>query len=176
MLADLEIVHLALGVVVAVLTIVGTTFGWFGKVWHWLSIRFRRKKSSALFDIPKKTVILLSKSSTPFTWNIGTSFEGKLSMQVYGDLQVTNICKYDILLSSAKMRKPKALGYVNVSASPSQPYGSHMIPGGTIADLIFHFSIMPPVKEKGQVFKADVAIIDQFGNEHWVNGIEFKYS
>lgn len=97
-------------------------------------------------------------------------------MQIHGDLQVTNICKYDILLSSAKMRKPKALGHVNVSASPSQPYGNYMIPGGAVADLIFHFSIMPPVKKKGEFFKADVAIIDQFGNEHWVNGIKFEYS
>jgi hypothetical protein len=30
-------------------------------------------------------------------------------------------------------------------------------------------------REQGKPFKADIAIIDQFGNEHWLNGMEFPY-
>jgi hypothetical protein len=51
-----------------------------------------------------------------------------------------------------------------------------MIPTGGKTDLRFHFRVMPPVSEKGQSFKADIAIIDLFGNEHWIKGIEFPYS
>lgn len=55
-------------------------------------------------------------------------------------------------------------------------YGSYMIPEGRVSYLRFDFWIMPPVRNKGETFKADVAIMDQFGNEHWIKNIEFQYS
>jgi hypothetical protein len=46
----------------------------------------------------------------------------------------------------------------------------------SVSDLRFDFFIQPPVREKGQPFKSDIATIDQFGNEHWSKGLEFSYT
>jgi len=54
-------------------------------------------------------------------------------------------------------------------------YGSYMIPDGATTDLSNDFWIIPPYKEKGQAFAADIAILDQFGNEHWIKNVEFPY-
>ena len=52
----------------------------------------------------------------------------------------------------------------------------HIIPQGGVSDLRFDFFVQPPVSEEGKPFKADVAIIDQFGNEHWLKGLKFPYT
>ena len=98
-------------------------------------------------------------------------------MQIVGDLNVTNISKYGVFVMGAKLKKPKAIGHALVRAHDSNRYGTkHIIPQGGVSDLRFDFFVQPPVLEKGQLFKADVAIIDQFGNEHWLKGLEFPYS
>ncbi|MDO8329023.1 MAG: hypothetical protein Q7T36_00960 [Fluviicoccus sp.] len=77
----------------------------------------------------------------------------------------------------AKIRKPNAVGYVLVRANDSNEYSQkHRIPRGGISDLRFTFFVQPPVREEGTLFKADIAIIDQFGNEHWLKGLEFQYT
>jgi hypothetical protein len=158
----LRTLQLILGIAIALLTILGTIFGWFSKFWQWLN-------RSAVTDIPKKTIVLLTKPSRrPFWWHMSADLSGQPAMQIYGYLQVTNICKHDIVLSGAKLKKPKVLGRVDVKNVNSGDYGSDMVPAGGVTDLTFQLWVMPPVREKGQVFKADIAILDQFGNEHWV--------
>jgi hypothetical protein len=101
---------------------------------------------------------------------------GQPVMQIVGDLNVTNISKFGVIVMGARMRKPKATGHALVSSHESQLYSSkNVIPVGAISDLRFDFYVQPPVCEKGNPFKADIAIIDQFGNEHWLNGVEFPY-
>lgn len=97
-------------------------------------------------------------------------------MQIVGALNVTNISTYGIFVMAAKLRKPKAVGHALVRAHDSNMYSSkHVIPEGAVGDLSFDFYVQPPVREKGKPCKADVAIIDQFGNEHWLKGLEFPY-
>jgi hypothetical protein len=97
-------------------------------------------------------------------------------MQIVGDLNITNISKYNVIVMGAKLRKPKAIGHAFVREQNSNMYGTkHVIPKGGISDLRFNFFVQPPVRDAGQSFRADVAIIDQFGNEHWLNGLEFPY-
>lgn len=45
---------------------------------------------------------------------MGSSGGDQPAMQIVGDLAVTNISRYKILLTAAKMKKPKALGHVSV--------------------------------------------------------------
>ena len=97
-------------------------------------------------------------------------------MQIVGKVSVKNICKHDIYVTAAKLKKPQAWEHGDVNDLDSQYSGGYMIPNGGTTDLWFHFWVMPLVREKGQSFKADVAIIDLFGNEHWIKGIEFPYS
>jgi|GEM_PF-2945154 len=96
------------------------------------------------------------------------------AMQIVGDLNVTNISKYGVFVMGAKLRKPKAVGHALVRTHDSNMHSQkHIIPQGGVSDLRFDFFVQPLVCEKGKPFNADVAIVDQFGNEHWLKGLEF---
>lgn len=128
------------------------------------------------YKVPKKTIIILPLPGPKNTWWHMGSSSGKPTMQVVGRFRVTNITKYNILLTAVKMKKPKLLGHVSVKDTKSDYYGSYMIPGGTTTDIHVDFWIMPPFKEEGERFFSDIAILDQFANEHWMKKVEFQYS
>ena len=120
-------------------------------------------------------VLIPVSRSNALWWHMGSTGD-QPAMQIVGDLNVTNICKYNVVVMGAKLPRPKAIGHAMVRAHDSNVYGSeHHIPQGGISDLRFDFFLQPPVSEAGKPFKADVAIIDQFGNEHWLKGLEFPY-
>ena len=174
---DLQSLQIVVGIVVGLLTILGTIFGWFTKVWRWASsLLFDQKPPAGLIDVPSKTLILIPVShQNALWWHMGMMVT-QPAMQIVGDLNVTNISKYDVVVMGAKLQKPKAVGHAIVRAHDSNMYShKHSIPSGGISDLRFDFFVQPPIKEEGESFKADVAIIDQFGNEHWLNGLEFLY-
>lgn len=177
MLIDLQSAQIAVAVVVGVLSILATMFGWFAKAWRWVTSLFSPTVSAGVIDIPKKTLILIPVSrQNALWWHMGST-GNQTVMQIVGDLNVTNISKYDVFVMGARLRKPKAVGHVLVHAHDSDMYDSkHMIPQGAISDLRFDLFVQPPVREKGKPFKADVAIVDQFGNEHWLKGLEFSYT
>ncbi|MHB8405787.1 MAG: hypothetical protein ACYDCJ_10230 [Gammaproteobacteria bacterium] len=175
MLIDLQTVQIIVAVVAGVLAILGTLFGWFGKAWHWVASFFNPKESSGVTNVPKKTLILIPVSrQNALWWHMG-SMGDQPAMQIVGDLNVTNISKYGVFVMGAKLRKPKAIGHALVRAHDSNMYSTkHVILKGGVSDLRFDFFVQPPVREKGKLFRADVAIVDQFGNEHWLKGLEFS--
>lgn len=172
--SNLQTIHITLGIVVALLTIAGIVFGWFRKVWDWAYSLFKNKGSNGLVKVPKKTMILLPVSRpNAFWWHMGST-KKKPSMQIVGDLNVTNISEYGVYIRGVKLRKPKAVGHATVRAQGSNLHSSnHKIPSRAISDLRFTFLVQPPVCKEGETFKGDVAIIDQFGNEHWLKKLEF---
>jgi hypothetical protein len=176
MTLDLQSAQIAVAVGIGLLTILGTLFGWFGKVWRWTTSMFKSKPSVGIIDVPAKTMILIPVTrQNALWWHMG-SMGDQPAMQVVGDLNVTNISKYGVYVMGAKLRKPKAVGHAFVRAQESDMYGAkNIIPHGGVSDLRFDFFVQPSVREKGETFKADIAIIDQFGNEHWLKGLEFKY-
>lgn len=166
-------INLLIGIATGGLTIFAYFKGFFG--WAYNKVKHLFKPSDSIYQIPKKTIVLLPKAAPNTTWwHMGSSGD-KPAMQIVGRLTVTNITKYNILLTLVKMRKPKALGHVMCRKSGENIYGSYMIPNGATTDLSYDFWIIPPFKEKGQSFQADIAVLDQFGNEHWIKGIEFHY-
>jgi len=137
---------------------------------------FRPSASPFVSDVPKKTLVLSrNPRSNAFWWHLGSSGDQQ-EMQVVGDVTVTNICKHPTYVTAAKLKKPEPLTRGYGDELVSEYSGGYMIPTGSQTDLRFHFQVMPPAGEKGQTFKADIAIIDLFGNEHWIKGIEFPYS
>lgn len=174
---DLQSAQVAVAVVIGILTILGTIFGWFGKAWHWGASLFNPKPLVGVIEVPSKTMVLIPVArQNALWWHMGAMGD-QPAMQIVGDLNVTNISKYGVFVMGAKLKKPKAIGHALVRAHDSNMYGTkHIIPQGGVSDLRFDFFVQPPVREKGQLFKADVAIIDQFGNEHWLKGLEFPYS
>ncbi len=174
---DLQSIQIAVSIVVGLLTILGIIFGWFGKAWRWASSLFRRKPTVGVIDVPSKTMILIPVTRhNALWWHMG-SMGDQPAMQIVGDLNVTNISKYGVFVMGAKLRKPRAVGHALVRAHDSGTYSTkHIIPQGGVSDLRFDFFVQPPVCEKGKPFKANVAIVDQFGNEHWLKGLEFPYT
>ena len=174
---DLQSAQVAVGIVISLLTILGIVFGWFGKAWRWVSSVFRPKSPVGVIDVPSKTIVLIPISHhNAIWWHMG-SMGGQPAMQIVGDLNVTNISKYEVIIMGAKLRKPKAVGHARVLAQDSNMCSQkHIIPQGGVSDLRFDFFVQPTVSEEGKPFKADVAIIDQFGNEHWLKGLKFPYT
>lgn len=173
---DLQTISIAIGIIATLLTILGTVFGWFATAWRWVSSLFQPKPSIGTIDVPTKTLILIPVTRhNAFWWHMGSG-SGQPLMQIVGDLTVTNISTRNIFVMGAKMRKPQATGNAFVSVYNSQLYGSkNSIPEGAIGDLRFDFYVQPPVREKGKPFQADIAIVDQFGNEHWLKDVKFPY-
>ena len=173
---DLSNLQIVLGVVVALLTILSIIFGWIGKIWRWASSLWKAKPSVGGIDVPTKTVILIPMARpNALWWSLGSMGEQPL-MQIVGDLNVTNISKHGVVLMVARLRKPKATGHVMIQRHNSSEYSTmDGIPAGAVSELRFSFYVQPPVCKTGKTFKADVAIIDQFNNEHWLNGLEFPY-
>lgn len=174
---DLQSAQVAVAIAIGMLAILGTIFGWFGKALRWVLSLFRPKPPIGVIEVPSKTMILIPVSrNNALWWHMG-AMDDQPAMQIVGDLNVTNISKYGVFVMGAKLRKPKAVGHALVRAHKSDMYGTkHVIPQGAVSDLRFDFFVQPPVCEKGKSFKADVAIIDQFGNEHWLKGLEFPYT
>ncbi|MFA5554268.1 MAG: hypothetical protein WCZ89_03745 [Phycisphaerae bacterium] len=167
--------YLVLSVITAILTLLGIVTGFFSKAWGW--IKNKIKTESATYNIPKKTITILPKPHPNATsWHMGSS-KDKPAMQIAGTFTVTNITKYNILLTVAKMKKPKKiLGAVMVSDIDSQYHGNYYIPPGATTNLIFDFWIIPPFKKQGENFIADIEFLDQFGNKHLIKKVEFKYN
>lgn len=164
-----------IGVIAALFAILGGVYAFFkwgiDIIQGWLA-----PSDEVTYKIPKKTVVVLPKAGSSSTWWHMGSSSGKPAMQIVGDFTVTNLTKFNILLCVAKMKNPKILGSVLVKDFNSNYHGSYMIPGGGTTDMSFNFWIMPPLRKENESFVADVAILDQFGNEHWIKKIKFKYS
>lgn len=174
---DPQSIQIAIGIAIGILTILGTIFGWFKKVWHWAEPFIKPKSASGIINLPTKTMVLIPVGrQNALWWHMGT-IQDHPGMQIVGDLNVTNISNCGIFVIGTKLKKPKVIGKVLVRAHDSSMYGTNnIIPQGSVSDLRFDFFVQPPVCEIGETLKADVAIIDQFGNEHWLKGLEFHYS
>lgn len=173
---DLPTVQVVVAIVGGLVVVLGTIFGWLGKSLTWISSRLGAKPQVGVIAVPAKTMVLIPVSgSNALWWHMGAV--GKQpAMQIVGDLNVTNISHYDVCVMGVKLKKPKATGHAVVRAQNSKLYSSsHIIPQGGLSDLRFDFFVQPSVRKVGERFTADVAIIDQFGNEHWLKGLEFSY-
>jgi hypothetical protein len=169
---DLQTIYILVGLAAAVLAIFGEITGFF----KWIINLYRRIQQfpTTNIAIPKKTVILIPIPNGLW-WHMGGRGNEPV-MQIVGDLNVTNISKYGIYLKAVRLRKPKTDGHVMLRAHQANVYGNYMIPKGAVRDLRFDIFVEPLICEKGKPFKADVAIINQFGNEHWLKGLEFRYT
>jgi len=176
MALDLQSIQIAVGIAVGLLTVLGTVFGWFGKVYRWVSGVFKAKPSGGTINVPTKTLIVMpAVRGNVLWWHMGGS-NNQPAMQIVGDLTATNISQYGVYVMGAKLRKPKAIGHALVRAHESNTYSpGHVIPQRAVTELRFDFFVQPPVCAAGKAFKGDVAIVDQFGNEHWLKNLTFPY-
>src|SRR5271169_1943110 len=141
---DLQTLQIAIPIVVGVLTILGTIFGWLSFLF-----KFKSKPDEGIIKVPIKPLILIPVSrQNALCWHMG-SVASQPAMQIVGDLNVTNISNYGIFVMGAKLRKPKAVGHASFREHTSDMYGTdYVIPKGAVSDLRFDFFIQPPVRAR----------------------------
>jgi hypothetical protein len=153
--------------------ILKTTLGWIPKLFGY--VREKLAHESPRLPVPGKTLLILLKpGELSLWWGIGT-VAGKPAMLLGGRLTVTNISKYDIYVNAVKLKNPATSGQVLVKDGRSDRYGSYGISSGETTDVQFDLQIVPPVRERGQAYLADIALEDQFGNHHWIRKVEFPH-
>jgi hypothetical protein len=172
---DIPTVIAVLTVITLVMGILGSIFGWFKIINNWWSSMLASKQRGTL-AVPKQTMILIPlASSNALRWSMGTQ-DGQPCMQIVGDLHLTNIFEHSVYVRGVKLKKPRASGYVTVKAQASRLHSQdHATPSGRVTQLRFVIMVQPPVLGKGEVFKGNIAITDQFGNDHWIKNLKFPY-
>ncbi len=137
-------------------------------LWRW--IRGGRR------DAPTRTLVLVpAPESGARWWHLG-AIGDRTAMQIEGELIITNISEQGVFVVAARLRRPPVIGHAWVRAPDASAHGiRHVIPAGGVTNLRFDFLVQPPLQEKGRPFQADVAIIDHFGNQHWIKGLSFPY-
>ncbi|MEZ5460782.1 hypothetical protein [Dokdonella sp.] len=172
---DLSQLQIIAGIALTAVTVMGVVFGWFGKLWVGLKHVFMRKESSALLEVPSKTLVVLPLSAAGACWWHMGSSGGEPAMQIVAEFKCTNISVYDALITGAQLRKPRSFGMVLTQSQGESIYGSYPIPTRATSQVSVSLWVVPPVCKPGTPFKADVALRDQFGNLHWARDVEFIY-
>ncbi len=139
------------------------------------------RRPAAPAGMPARTVVpIIQPRINALWWHIGRM--GSLpGMQFCADFNVTNAWDRDIRLAGATLRvrhqifsRKTVQGTADVKDLQSQYSGNYPIPPNEMTWVRAHF--MYPEKKPPRVgdLIADVAIIDQFNNHHWVRGLRFK--
>src|SRR2546425_5338265 len=105
--------------------------------------RAGRHRESVTFEIPKRTLVLVPDGSPrSLWWHMGAKGTEPI-MQVVGECKVTNITRYQVHVVSAKLKKPRAFGFVFTRRQGSNVHGDFPLPSGSTTDLNFHFWVEP---------------------------------
>ena len=172
---DIPTVSGLAGVVLASLGILGKITG----AIDWLRQRVTgpRSPSAALVEVPRKTLItILDLRAHSCRWGMDF-FGGRAVMRVICEAKATNVSTYAVQLVGAKMRRPPIVGraVIGFRADGDDEELSCTIPSLATSHLRMEFAIEPPIAEGPRSFKADVALLDQFGNEHWLRNVRFRH-
>jgi len=150
-----------------------------GTVAYILILRKRARKLKNQFEnypeIPSRTLVpLLKASQAEYWWSLGSQGNTP-AMHIHAEFIVTNITEHGVFLTGAKVRKPAFRGYVLTKRIDSDLYDWFAIPAKQTTFAFASIWGSPPFKEKGESFTTSLAIIDQFGNEHWIENLQFIY-
>jgi len=97
-----------------------------------------------------------------------------MQVEVNGYL-ATNITKYNILLTVAKLQKTNTLGSISIKDTESYYWGKYELQPGGSSFIEIHFWIIPPFIKEGISFKSNIIVFDQFGNIHKIKNVRFIY-
>jgi len=168
-------------VIAALGAVLGQYFGAFDKLlaaWRWL-----RSKGHRSGAVPTNTLIAMPvPRSNALLWGNAKLGDQK-GMQVMADISVTNISSDPLNIPVAILRYrrswwqvvPKEVRVEPMVKDLRSPYsGAYAIPSKACTGLRANF-IFPEVRDhKTGDFIASVAVVDQFGNEHWLKALRFR--
>jgi len=165
---DLDDLSKIVGIIGVIVTSLGVVFvavlGLSRKVRDWIT----RRVAFSAQGVPRRTITTVLQNEELCWWNEAT-MQDQPAMQVHGDVMVANISDKWISLPVAQIGKSRTLGTATIKNHTSTLQPSERAPCG------FMFFVQPPVKMKGKTFIADVALVDQFGNSHWMRKMKFVF-
>lgn len=129
---------------------------------------------------PQAVVLIPEVRPNALVWALGTR-GNKPTQQVVGDFTITNRTEHAIYLLHAVLRRRRWFflgrpeqGHAAVGDFQSPHSGEYPIPPQAITTVRLHF--VGTVRERparGRLV-ADVAVVDQFGNHHWLRRLVFR--
>lgn len=153
--------------------ITGATIGVGAKILNKVldKIPFQRKNTP-----PKQTLKFVVQPRGAW-WHMGAMGANKKpAMQVVCELHATNITSQQVIITTAFIRKPKTEVVLPLVKHPTDNvYGGHPVLPNSTTKLSLSFWVQPPAHKENKTFKTTVVVKDQFGNEHKIKGVEFKY-
>jgi hypothetical protein len=171
----------------ALATLILTTLGILDKLGKWLASAWRWSRRLGTHHdaaIPKTIVAIPQSRLNALWWGCTKQADGRLVTQICCDLNVTNTCTEEIKLAGAIFRRRRGWFTIGhdvscepmVKSSRSQYHGRYELIPNRMTDvrLGFMFSVQRAPKPERDLI-ADVALIDQFGNHHWLKHLPFKH-
>jgi hypothetical protein len=165
----------------AIVALVSNAFGVLDKIaatLRWLANRFRPHETD--FKIPTRTVVLIPEARiNALIWTEGKSGD-KPAMQVMGDFVITNLTAAELHLPVGLLRFRRGMFRQVHQCNPAlhvqwRGFDGGIPPRATVgARLVFRF-VIPEPREQPKELVADVAIVDQFNNHHWLRPLRFKH-
>jgi len=135
------------------------------------------KFSSFIIRHPYKTLSITHiNREMACWWHMGSRNENE-AMQVGGDFLITNLTDHEIRLCGAELgKKNKTRGTILLKELHT-PYSSttYALQPRKNTEVRVIFLVQPPIIEVGKVYIDDLAIIDNFGNKHWIKQCRFVY-
>jgi len=170
-----------LGLISAILNIVEKLCRWVMAIWR--RLRGQTTTEGGTEAVPSRTVTIVQESRVNALYWSPASMGTRPFVSVVADLNVTNIWRKEIRLAGALIRYPQSRwrritvrGDTMVRNEKTGYSGNHPIPPNTMSHVRAHFLVPVKVKREAGHFKADIALIDQFGNHHWCQELEFRDS
>ncbi|MCA8290016.1 hypothetical protein [Burkholderia vietnamiensis] len=165
--------------VAGVLANIGKVVSAIAQAFAWCRARLGGKEQAP--GLPKRTVVAIQEPRiNALWWSLG-SMGDKPMLQVVGDFNTTNVWTDNVRLAGALIRYRRwgilsrtERGDTMVKDLRSQYSGNYPIPPNHMTHVRVSFHFVLGHREPGKRFKADVAIIDQFDNRHWLKGLTFK--
>ncbi len=143
------------------------------KLLIWLLDRLPGKKTNDP-NVPNQTLRLVLQPRGAW-WHMGLR-NNKPVMQILAQWYVTNITTEPVIVTNGFIKKPKTETTLTLIKHPNKNvFGGFPILPRRTTQLMLDFWIQPPIYKENKSFKADIIIVDQFGNKHKVKNIEFKY-
>lgn len=108
-------------------------------------------------------------------WHDAKQLDGKVLMQISGDFLVTNLTNDKVVFSRALINKKKKFeGTVLAGGLNGRP-ATGFLPPRQCLECRLQFMISPLLTNSGDAYMDDIAIVDNFGNEHWFKKCRFDY-
>ncbi|WP_434717186.1 hypothetical protein P5X00_40025 (plasmid) [Paraburkholderia sp. A2RO-4L] len=159
----------------------GKIFSAVSSLLSWLTGRLKDKDAAQ--GLPKRTIVAVQQSQiNALWWHLGRMGDRPM-VQVVGDFNTTNVWTDNVRLTGAILRyrhwgfrSHTVRGDASVKDLRSAYSGNYPIPPNEMTRVRVGFHYLLKHRTPGKRFRADLAIIDQFGNHHWIRGLVFRHT